>query len=98
MNFVEKLEPIRVLEKQSGLSRLLIFLLLNGDCNISYMIDASNINPNVAYTSVRKATDLHLITSDYDGGSFQRIRMLKLTDKGRKIAGHLSVINDILAH
>ena len=37
MNFVEKLEPIRVLEKQSGLSRLLIFLLLNGDFLLQFI-------------------------------------------------------------
>ena len=92
----ERLEPIRVFEKQSGLSRLLIFLYLQGSRNISYTIDATNIQPNVAYTAVRKATDLKLITSDYGEESNYRVRKLELTDKGRKIAEHLSEINDIL--
>lgn len=83
-------------EKQSGLSRLLIFLLLNGSCNISYMIDTSNINANVAYVSVRKATEMKLITSDYDEKSDRRLRRLELTEKGRKIAKLLSEVNDIL--
>ncbi len=91
------MEPIKVLEKQSGLSGMLIFLLLNGSCNITYMIDTSNINTNVAYTSVRKATELKLITSDYDEMSDRRLRKLKLTEKGRKMAKLLSEVNDILS-
>ena len=91
------MEPIKVLEKQSGLSRMLIFLLLNGSCNITYMIDTSNINANVAYTSVRKATELKLITSDYDEMSDRRLRRLELTEKGRKIAKLLSEVNDLLS-
>ena len=78
------MEPIKVFEKQSGLCRLLIFLLLNGGCNISYMIDTSNINANVAYTSARKATEMKSITSEYGEESTQKARKLQLTEKGTK--------------
>ena len=60
------------------------------------MIDTSNINANVAYASVRKATEMKLITSDFDEKSERRVRRLELTEKGRKIAKLLSEVNDIL--
>lgn len=62
----DKIEPIRALEKQSGLARLLLFLYLEGPGSMSWMIDTSNIYPNVGYAAARKATELGLITMDFD--------------------------------
>ena len=97
MSVEDQLEPIRVFEKQSGLSRLLIFLHMNGSCNISYMVDATNIHPTAAYRAVNKATDLKLISSDYTEENNFRVRRLQLTEKGRKIAKLLNDVNNLLA-
>lgn len=97
MDIIERLEPIRAFEKQSGLARLLIFLHLEGSSNISSMIDRTNIQPNVAYIAVRKATEMKLITSTYDEVSNYRVRMLRLTDKGRRVANCLNELNDMLS-
>ena len=76
---------------------MLIFLYLNGACNISCLVETVNIHHSAAIAAIRKATDLKLITSDYSEESSYRVRKLVLTDKGRKIAEHLSEINDILS-
>ena len=97
MNFVEKLwKPIRVLEKQSGLSRLLFFLLLNIDCKISYMVDVTNMHTNAAYAAVRKATDLKLIISDYGEESDYSAHELVPSEKGKRVAMCSREVNDIL--
>ena len=93
----EQLEQLRFIEKQSGLSRLLIFLYLEGRSNIGYMMDVTNIHHNQAYAAVRKAVDLKLITSTYGEESNYRVRKLALTEKGETIAGLLCKINKLLS-
>ena len=97
MSIEEQLEPIRIFEKQSGLSRLLIFLHTHGSCNISYMVDVTNIHPTAAYRAVTKATELKLISSDYTEENNFRVRRLQLTEKGTKIARLLSEVNELLS-
>lgn len=92
----DKIEPIRALEKQSGLARLLLFLYLEGPGSMSWMIDTSNIYPNVGYAAARKATELGLITMDFDPKATYRTRKLQLTEKGRFIAKRLDEINKTL--
>ena len=94
----DKIEPIRAFEKQSGLARLLLFLYLEGPGNMAWMIDASNIYPNVGYAAARKATELGLITMDFDPDAVHRTRKLKLTDKGRYVAKRLDEINNALSN
>ena len=94
----DKIEPIRAFEKQSGLARLLLFLYLEGPGNMTWMIDASNIYPNVGYAAARKATELGLITMDFDPDAVHRTRKLELTEKGRYVAKRLDEINDALSN
>ena len=75
----------------------MIFLHIHGGCNISYMVDVTNIHPTAAYRAVRIATELKLISSDYVEENNFRVRRLKLTEKGRKIAKLLSEVNDLLS-
>ena len=51
----------------------------------------------MAYNSARKATELRLITSDYDEMPGRRLRRLELTEKGREMAKLVSEVNDILS-
>ena len=92
-----KIEPIRAFEKQSGLARLLLFLYLEGPGNMTWMIDASNIYPNVGYAAARKATELGLITMDFEPDAVHRTRKLELTEKGRYIAKRLDEINKAIS-
>ena len=88
--------PIRVLEKQSGLIRLLIFLLDNHPINVQSVIENTDIYPNIMYSSLRKSKDLGLIASRTDSKSYPPRNMISLTDKGKKVAKHLKEIEEIL--
>lgn len=61
------------------------------------MIDTSDINASVAHTSVRKDTELRLITSDYGEMSDRGLRRMEFTEKGREIAKLFNEVNDILS-
>ena len=93
----EQLEQLRFIEKQPGLSRLLVFLYLEGSSNIGHMMDATNIHHNQAYAAVSKAVDLKLITSTNGEESDYRVRKLALTEKGETIARLLCKINMALS-
>ena len=88
--------PIRVLEKQSGLIRLLIFLLDHQPINVQSVIENTDIYPNIMYSSLRKSKDLGLIASRTDSKSYPPRNMISLTDKGKKVAKHLKEIEEIL--
>ena len=88
--------PIRVLEKQSGLIRLLIFLLDHQPINVQSVIESTDIYPNIMYASLKKSKDLGLITTRTDSRSYPPRSMISLTDKGRKVAKHLKEIEEIL--
>ena len=96
----EKLEPIRALETQSGLSRLLIYVYVRDSAvseGIVSVFDHAGIHPGTGFPALRKAIELGLMTSDYDDALSIRRRIIQLTDKGRRVAKHLKEINDILA-
>ena len=88
--------PIRVLEKQSGLIRLLIFLLDHQPINVQSVIESTDIYPNIMYASLRKSKNLGLITSRTDSKSYPPKNMISLTDRGKKVAKHLKEIEGIL--
>ena len=88
--------PIRVLEKQSGLIRLLIYLLDHQPINVQSVIENTDIYPNIMYASLRKAKDLGLISSRMDNKLYPPRNMISLTDKGKKVAKHLMEIELIL--
>ena len=61
------------------------------------MIDTANIHEHAVYPSIKKATALGLITSDFDPDSPHRARKLELTDKGKFIAKRLDEINQAIS-
>jgi DNA-binding PadR family transcriptional regulator len=96
----KKLEPIRVIEKQSGLSRLLIYIYLQDSIvseGIISAFDRANIHPATGFPALKKAIALGLVTSDYDDSYSNRRRNVQLTEKGKRIAKLLKEINDILS-
>ena len=93
----KELEPMKVFETQSGLARLLIYIYLRGLINVSNVIDIANIHEHAVYPSIKKATGLGLITSDFDPESPHRARRLELTDRGKYITKRLDEINNALS-
>ena len=88
--------PIKVLEKQSGLIRLLIYLKDKSPVNVQSIIDDSDIYPNIMYASIRKAKEIALIEDKVDNSKYPPRTMLNLTEKGRLVAQKLKEIEEIL--
>lgn len=88
--------PIKVLEKQSGLIRLLIYLSEKSPINVQSIIDDSDIYPNIMYASIRKAKEIALIEDKVDNSKYPPRTMLSLTEKGRRVAQKLKEIEEIL--
>ena len=87
---------IRTFEKQSGLIRLLIYLLDHQPINVQSVIESTDIYPNIMYASLKKAKELELVSSRKDSKSYPPRNMISLTEKGRKVAKHLKEIDEIL--
>jgi len=88
--------PIRVFEKQSGLIRLLIYLVDHEPINIQSVIENTDIYPNIMYASLQKAKKLSLISTKSDRSTYPPRNMISLTDKGRKVAEKLKEIEEVL--
>ena len=61
----EKLEPIRALETQSGLSRLLIYVYIRDSAapeGIVSVLDHAGIHPGTGFHALRNGIELGLMT------------------------------------
>ncbi len=88
--------PIKILEKQSGLIRLLIYLNDNPPTNVQSIVDNSEIYPNIMYPSIRKAKELKLIKEEIDNSKYPPRTVLYLTERGKLVAQKLKEIEEIL--
>ena len=87
---------IMVLERQSGLLRILVILSEHGEINYQQFIDVYKLYPNSFYLAIKKLIDLGLVSMRIDNSSYPSRKMASLTEKGKKIADYLKEINDIL--
>jgi hypothetical protein len=88
--------PVKVFEKQSGLIRLLIYLVDQEPINVQSVTENTDIYPNIMYASLQKAKKLSLISKKYDRSTYPPRNMISLTDKERKVAEKLKEIEEIL--
>ena len=88
--------PIKILEKQSGLIRLLIYLNDNPPTNVQSIVDNSEIYPNIMYPSIRKAMELGLIREEIDNSKYPPRTILHLSEKGELVAKKLKEIEVLL--
>ncbi|MCW6169354.1 MAG: hypothetical protein LVQ96_04545 [Thermoplasmatales archaeon] len=87
---------IEALEKNSGILRILVILKRNGEINFQRFIDIYHLYPNSLYPAIEKAKGLGLIDVRIDASPRPRKKMIKLTEKGEKVAEHISMVNDLL--
>ena len=66
MNYIVSNNPIKVFEKQSGLIRLLIYLVEHELINVKSVIENTNIYSNIMYAFLQKVKKLSLISTKYD--------------------------------
>ena len=87
---------VEALEKNSGILRILVILKEKGEINFQQFIDIYHLYPNSLYPAIQKAKDLDLIDVRLETASRPRKKMIKLTEKGERIADYISRVNDLL--
>jgi DNA-binding MarR family transcriptional regulator len=87
---------IAALEKHSGILRLILILFENGEVNFQKLIDVYRLYPTSLYPAINHAEELGIISVRTDTSSYPRKKMIKLTEKGERIADYISRVNDLL--
>ena len=86
---------LKDLERQSGLLRLLLYLL-RGDSHVVKLPRDYDIPSNQLMRSINQLIKLGLIASNIDKSSFPNKKILSLTEKGTKIAMKLKEVEKVL--
>ena len=80
------MDPLKVLEKQSGFLRLLVYLSGKKEKTLTEIPDETNSPVHQLYASIEKAKELGLVKSRVDKGKYPPRNIIKITGKGKKVA------------
>ena len=87
---------IYLLEKQSGILRLILYLYDNGESLLSSIWSKAQIGINQGYKALEKGRELDLIATRVDYSTYPRKNMISLTVKGKEVAKYLKKIEEVL--
>ena len=80
------MDPLKVLEKQSGFLRLLVYLLDKKEKTLTEILDETDIPVHQLYASIEKAKELGLVKTRVDKGKYPARNLMRITEKGKKVA------------
>ena len=90
------MDPLKVLEKQSGFLRLLVYLSDKKKKALTEILDETDIPVHQVYSSIEKAKELDLVKTRVDSKKYPPRNLISITQKGRKIARMLNEIIELL--
>jgi DNA-binding MarR family transcriptional regulator len=90
------MDPLKVLEKQSGFLRLLVYLSGKNEKTLTEILDETDIPVHQLYSSIEKAKELGLVKTRVDKGKYPRRNMVSLTQKGMKFSKKIEEMIRIL--
>ena len=90
------MDPLKVLEKQSGFLRLLVYLLDKKEKALTEILDETDIPVHQLYSSIEKAKELDLVKTRIDSKKYPPRNLVSLTVKGRKFSKKLEELIKIL--
>ena len=90
------MDPLKVLEKQSGFLRLLVYLSGKKEKALTEILDETDIPVHQLYASIEKAKELKLVKTRIDSKKYPPRNLISLTKKGKTIAEKLQDIIDII--
>ena len=90
------MDPLKVLEKQSGFLRLLVYLLDKKEKALTEILDETDIPVHQLYSSLEKAKELDLVKTRIDSKKYPPRNLVSLTVKGRKFSKKLEELMKIL--
>ena len=85
-----------MIEKQSGFLRLLLYLDEHGEQSITEILAGSCIPVHQLYASIEMAKNWKLVSSRFDKSSYPIRNLIGITEKGKKAAGKLIELVDII--
>ena len=90
------MDPLKVLEKQSGFLRLLVYLSDKKEKALTEILDDTDIPVHQLYSSIEKAKELDLVKTRMDSKKYPPRNMVSLTTKGKKFSRKLEELTKIL--
>ena len=90
------MDPLKVLEKQSGFLRLLVYLSDRKEKTLTEILDETDIPVHQLYASIEKAKELGLVKTRVDKGKYPPRNIIEITGKGKKVARKVEEIINIL--
>ena len=90
------MDVLRILEKQSGLLRLIVYLAQDGEKPLTEVLEETKIPVHQLYSSIKKAMAMGLVDSRIDNDSYPARNLIFCTQKGRRVAKKLLEISKIV--
>ena len=90
------MDPLKVLEKQSGFLRLLVYLSDKKEKALTEILDETDIPVHQLYSSIQKAKELDLVKTRTDSRKYPPRNLVSLTAKGMKFSRKLEELMKIL--
>ena len=90
------MDPLKVLEKQSGFLRLLVYLSDKKEKTVTEILDDTDIPVHQLYSSIEKAKELDLVKTRMDSRKYPPRNLVSLTAKGKKFSKKLEELMKIL--
>ena len=86
------MDPLKVLEKQSGFLRLLVYLSDKKEKTLTEILDETDIPVHQLYASIGKAKELGLVKTRVDKKKYPARNLMQITEKGKKVAKKIGEI------
>ena len=90
------MDPLKVLEKQSGFLRLIHYLGENGEKPLTEIMDDAGISVHQLYSSIEKAKELDLVETRMDRKKYPPRNVVFLTTRGKSVSRKVNEILEIL--
>ena len=90
------MDPLKVLEKQSGFLRLLVYLSDKKEKPLTEILDETDIPVHQLYSSIEKAKELDLVKTRMDSKRYPPRNLVSLTAKGKRFSKKLDELIRIL--
>lgn len=91
------MDPLKILEKQSGILRLIVYLSSEGEKPLTEIRDETDIPVHQLYSSIEKAKELGLVKTRIDQDKYPPRNLISLTVKGKKVADKLEEIKNVIS-
>ena len=90
------MDPLKVLEKQSGFLRLLVYLSDKKEKTVTEILDETDIPVHQLYSSIEKAKELDLVKTRMDRKKYPPRNLVSLTANGKRFSKKLDEMMKIL--